>query len=701
MRLRAALVTLTLLPIAGPTGAEPQTVPSTAFPTGVEVVSVDVVVLDRDGRPIEGLQAGDFTVIEDGRPQTVTSFEAISLGESPQAPGRRERVSTNARAPEWADRWFVVVFDDANLTPRATARAQKAVSDFVRTGLQPGDQVMVAPTSGGAWWTGRVPENTEDILAFVKRLTGTRRVDNTPGRIWDYEALVIADDRDPRILGQVARRYFENNLIPEAYPQDREISRELQVSPGLALIRAKAREVYTDAQARLRASLGVLERVADSLADLRGRKTLLLVSEGFVMDGSQPEFRELIQAARRANAAVHFVDAREAGGAIGQAGMPGGNAEFGRDVEERDGTTLLALSALEAGGARSVALDTGGSITAASNLGQAMGKIARESRAYYMLGYSPTNARRDGKYRKIEVKLARPGVDVRARRGYYAPSDKPGPAPSERELPPPVRAGLDAPTPAGSLPLRLVSHVFGPQAGGKLQVLLLAEADVRPLKVTARQGRYQAALDTYVVIHGRDNGALERNETRLDLDVPAEAWGQVAGAGVPIRREFSLAPGFYQARLLVRDQASGLLGTVRHEFEVPAPGQLWLSTPVVTDTFQPAANGQPARPVPVARRTFRAGARLACTFEVYGAAPDAARGGPRVSLAYELRRADGTVVASAPERPLSAGTLGQVAPLILVTLPEDASGDHELLLKLRDEVSTRTLEVSEPFTVAR
>ncbi len=473
------------------------------------------------------------------------------------------------------------------------------------------------------------------------------------------------------------------------------------MSPGLALIRAKAREVYTEAQSRLRASLDVMERVANSLAGLRGRKTLLLVSEGFVMDANQPEFRSVVQAARRANAVVHFVDTRDPGGLVGQAGMAGGNAEFGRDVEERDGTRMLALASLEAGGARSVALDTGGTITAASNLGQAMGKIARESRAYYLLGYSSTNAKRDGKFRKIEVKLSRPGVDVRARRGYYAPSDKPGPAPSAKELPPPVRAGLDAPTPAGSLPLRLVSHVFGQQAEGKLQVLLLAEADLQVLSLEPRDGRYQAALDTYVVVHGRETGALERNETRLDLDVPAAAWAQVSGSGLPIRREFSLAPGAYQARLLVRDQASGLMGTVRHEFEVPAPGALRISTPVVTDTFQPAANGQPARPVPVARRTFRPGAQLGCTFEVYGAAPDAAHGGPRVSLAYELRRADGTVVASAPERPLTSGPLGQVSPLILVRLPEDAAGDHELVLELRDEVSTRTLEASEPFTVAR
>ncbi len=700
MQLRAALLALTLAPLAG-AAPEPPAAPTTAFPAGVEVVNVDVVVLDQKGQPIEGLKAGDFTVLEDGRPQTVSTFEAVTLGESAEAPRRRERVSTNAAAPERADRWYVVVFDDANITPRGTHRAHQAVVDFVRSGLRPGDQVMIVPTTGGTWWTGRVPEDTDELLAFVQRLQGTRHVDNTMGRIYDHEAQLIADDRDPKTLGVVARRYFENNLIPESYPTDSEIRKELDVSPGLSLIRAKAREVVQESQARVRVSLDVLERVAHALAGLRGRKDVLLVSEGFVMAPSQPEFRELVQAARQANAVVHFVDARDPGGPAGQAAMPGGNAEFGRDVEEQDTTTMLAFSALEAGGARSVALDTGGTITAAINLGQAMGKIARESRAYYLLGYSSTNAKRDGKYRKITVKVARADVDVRARRGYYAPSDKPERAPGPQDLPAPVRAGLDAPTPAGRLPLRLVSHVLGPQAGGQAQVLLLAEADVSALGLSPKQGRYRTALDTYVVINGLEGGKPERSETRLDLDVPAEAWPQVAARGIPIRREFNLAPGTYQARLLVRDQASGVMGTVRQEFEVPALNAFRVSTPVLTDTFQPAVDGQPARPVPVARRSFRPGAQLACSFEVYGATPDATRGGPRLSLAYELRRADGSVVASVPERPLSAGPLGQVAPVVIVALPADAAGDHELLLKLRDEVSTRVLEIAEPFSVAR
>ncbi len=701
-RAYAASLLLALLP-ASVRAADPQTpaVPGAAFPSTVEVVNVDAVVLDERGEAIEGLTAADFTVKEDGRPQTVTSFEAVSFLESaPTAAVGRQRVSTNATPTDPRERWIVVVFDDVNISQYATPRAHEAVIQFLTRGLRPGDQVMIAPTSGGAWWTGRLPEDLESLTAFVKRQQGGLRPDTSSARIWDHEAYGIVTERDPQALARVARRYFETNLIPEAYPQDRDIAREVQVSPGLALIRAKAREVYSQSTARVRATLGALERIAAGLTALRGRKTLLLVSEGFIMDTSQREFRELVQAARRANAAIHYVDARSPEGMLGQAGMPGGGAEFGRDVEERDTITALAFASQEAEGARSIALDTGGSIVAGTGLVDAMTKIAREGRRYYLLGYSSTNAKRDGKFRKIEVSVARPKVEVRARRGYYAPRDGEQRPPAKDELDPVVRAGLDAPFGQSGLPLRLTSYVFGAQADGKAQAALVAEADLGPLRLKSRAGKYEAKLHAYVVIHGRDNNLADRQETLLELALPEDVYRGVLRTGVPIRREFKLPPGQYQARVLVREEASGLIGSVRHEFEVPQKGALRASTPILTDQFQVIAGAAP-RPLPVAHREFRAGTPIVCAFEIYGAAPDAAAGGLRVSVSYKLRRADGTELTSSPARRVEARSLLALSQVITLDLPPGAEGPHELLVSVQDEAGGRRLEIAEPFTVVR
>ena len=673
---------------------------STAFPSGVDVVNVDVLVLDRQGNPVEGLTQADFTVKEDGRPQTVSAFEAVVLDESPAAaPPGRQRISTNATPPIRGDRSFVIVFDDANISSYASPRARKAITDFLERGLRDGDEVTIVPTTGGAWWTGRMPEDRETLVSFVDQLQGAWRPDTTAARIWDHEAIAIANGRDRQLEAEVARRYFENNLIPEAYPQDRELASVLNVSPGVAMIRAKAQEVYREAAVRLRATLGTLARVSTAMAQLRGRKTLLLVSEGFIMDPSQTEFRELIQAARNASAAVYFVDVRGPTGSVGQAGMAGGAAESGRAVEEQDATTALALATSETDGSRSVAVDTGGTVIEGTNLAEGMARVA-QARAYYLLGYTSNSPSRDGKFRKIQVSVARPDVVVRARRGYYAPSSEAQRPLRRDELDPAVRVGLDSVAGSPSLPLRLTSYVFGPQADGKRQVLLAAEADITPLHLAARAGRYKAVLDSYVVLYGLAAGTPEHQETRLDLQMPAEVYREVERSGVPIRREFTLAPGRYQARLLVKDRASGLLGSVRHEFEVPKLQGLQITTPILTDSFQAGEAGQ-RRPIPVAHQTFAPGAPLACAFSILGAAPDPVRGGPRVSLAYRLRRADGTEVMGSPARVLTAGPLGQLTPVILLKLPEDAAGPYEVALTIHDEVATTTLEVAEPLTVGR
>jgi VWFA-related protein len=695
----AVLCVLLGLAAARPAGQAPSQPSQPVFPTGVELVSVDVVVLDRQGNPVRDLKPADFTVKEDGRPQTISAFETVSLHESPPAARGTQRVSTNTTQPAVAGRWFFIVLDDLNISQFSTARARERMVQFIERALQPGDQVMIARTSGSAWWTGTLPEDKESLLSFLNRFEGVYRPDTSTARLWDHEAMAIALSRDPDALARVARRYFEQNIIPEADPIDREIKEAVDVSPGIAMIQVKARQVYREARNRLTASLETLERISTAVAQMRGRKMLLLVSEGFIMDSTQSGFRELVQSARNANAAVHFVDVRSPEGEVGQAGMPGGSAEYGAAIQDDDATTALAFASLEADGARSVAIDTGGSVLAGVKTVDNLAKLVEQGRNYYLLGYSPTNTRRDGKFRRIEVTVSRPDVEVRARGGYYAPSDR-APRVDENQLPPTVRAALQAPFDTAGIPLRLTSYVFGQQADGRMQVMLLSEADPAPLRLQPSQGVYSTALHSYVLIHGRDQDSVERSEKLVELEMPESIYQQALRTWVPLRREFTLEPGLYQATLVLRDRTTGLLGSVRHEFEVPAPGTFRTSTPILTDVVQAAA-GQPPRPVPIARREFRAGGRLFCTFDVYGAAPDAARGGPRVSVGYSLRRNDGSEVLGSPPQPIRPGAVGQVAVTIGLTIPPDAAGDHELRVTVRDEVSTRTLEVTEPLTITR
>ena len=131
--------------------------PPVAFPAAVEQVTVDLVVTDKKGVPASQLTKDDFVITEDGVPQAVVSFEAVTVPPSPTAePKPRPRVSTNLVKEDRSGRVFVVVYDDINLTPMMSHRAKLAIGQFLKTGVREGDRVTIVATGGGAWWSTRM-----------------------------------------------------------------------------------------------------------------------------------------------------------------------------------------------------------------------------------------------------------------------------------------------------------------------------------------------------------------------------------------------------------------------------------------------------------------------------------------------------------------------------------------------------------------
>jgi VWFA-related protein len=676
---------LVLLMVHGSVQAQAPS-PAPVFETQLGVVSVDVVVLDKNGLPVPGLTEADFTINEDGARQQITSFEAVHVTEGESVAVADAAVSTNV-VPQRADRSFVIVFDDVHMTQPGLLLARAQIGKLLDT-LKAGDQVTLVPTAGGAWWSAQMPDQRDELDRAMESIKPLRVMDTSSGRISDWEAMQIYYGRDPSILSVVARRWYENGMLAELPAQQRgDTSRaDLDISPGLPLIRAKATQQYNDLSKRSEISLGVLERVAQALATQRGRKTVLVVSEGFVYDSTRSEFRDLVHAARESNAVLNFYDVRGSKGPQ----IPGNDAEYGRAIEERDRTTIVQNFSHDSEGAESVALDTGGSVvTGTDNLAAGMEKAVGESRTYYLLGYSSTNSKRDGKFRNIKVSLARSGLDVRARKGYYAPKDEPEKKKAQPDaLDPAVRTALDSPWSSDGLPLRLTSYVFGSGEGGPATALLVSELDVRAVSFEAKEGRQVAALETYAVVTPLGGGENKRVEKRADLSLPPDMLARLQAQGLPLIRDFQLEPGTYQARLLVRDERSRKVGTVRHTFTVPVAKGLRTSTPILTDAVQAGAGGE--RPVPVAHRHFKSGSRLMYAFEIYGA--------QQVDVTYAIRRGDGTVFAEAPARPLAAQPGSPLAANLVLALTGAAPGEYAVVLTITTPAGEK-LERRDAFVV--
>ncbi len=667
-----------------------------SFPARAELVLADAVVLDAKGDPVEGLGKDDFVLREDGAPQTIVRFEAVGLAESATAPTAAPRfISSNTAAePRTPPRSYAIVFDDAQLSQASGEGARKAVAKFLQEGVRDDDQVLLASTAGGVWWAGRGTARA-DLLAVLDRLQG-RRLQNTSGdRISDYEAMRIYLNRDPQIGAEVLRRFAESSVALDPGNQneaqvvaDNDISR----SP---LIMARATTAYVNAKERNQATLRTLERVADALAQGRGRKAVFLVSDGFVYDRSLPEFQSVVRAMTRANAAIYFLDARGLTGADELS-----SAEYGTELLEQDQSSTLSRAPLETEGSDSVALDTGGfSFRNPNNLLGGMEKAAHELKAYYLIGYIPTNGRHDGKFRKIQVEVRHPDLKVRARKGYYAPDEgKPEPK-TAHGLEAHLRQALDSPYSVDAIPLRMTSYVFGPAPSGKTTVLVAADVDPSGISFQEEKGRFDATLDSYVVVAARDNSLSIPQEKEIALSLPPDVKAQLAASWLPFFRSFELGPGTYQARLLVRDRKSGRIGTVRHEFEVPASGHFRLSTPILTDALQPDPKTGTPRPVPLARRTFAPGDNLLYLFEVYGA--DTAVGeASRVSAQYEVRRDDGAVLVHTQPASLSGDAQGRMSRELPISLEGVAPGGYEIVLNVKDLVSGQAVEVRDAFTVS-
>jgi len=329
-------------------------------------------------------------------------------------------------------------------------------------------------------------------------------------------------------------------------------------------------------------------------------------------------------------------------------------------------------------------------------------RIGRESESYYLLGYVPVARVAEGKFHKIEVRVRGRSLVVRARKGYYdagGPAVEPTPVPSNELAPrqrtdPGLQRALDSPSALGGVPLRMSAYVLGPGGNGGSQVLVAADADVS--KIAFGEGSGNTELDTLLVVAARQGGTVERVDRKVELQRRAHP-PRSGPVWYSFVRDFTLTSGRHQAKLVVRDTATGTIGTVTTTIEVPPLEGLHISSPLLTDTLMPDNSGA-MTPTVLARREFRRDGLLYCMFEVFGAAkgPD---GRLRVKAGHELRRRGGTRVGRTEPTPVTPTSIGAVSRMIQLPLKVATPGAYELVLTVVDEVSGKRVERVEPFVV--
>jgi VWFA-related protein len=725
------LIVLAMLPAGLPAIAQQQAPLSRA-----EVVQLDVIVTDADGKPVRGLTEADFEVLEDKKAQRITNFvfvEGRLRAEGGAAPGT-PAASADAAAgeaeepPAGPGRHMVIVIDDLHIAPGNFDFVKGALQRLVAQFLGPDDSVAMLTTSSpaGSKQLTQDKASIQQEIALLKfnqpGMPPAARSEMTPAQA----ELILRGDRSARRLaGQMLLDQPGSVLSDPASPRaatqqgeaaiassnpGAEVSRESQEAIAEREAERQARAVLNDALRHSVATLHAVEDVLRSLAPLPGRKLCLLVSDGFLVGAGTSEertrdLRAIVDAATRSGAVVYAVDTKGLQGASLDASIAGNAATPGLQASvDRQGVQLVRLT-LE-----NIAEDTGGYLVTGTNaFDDGLKRVLRENDSYYLMAYEPSNKKRDGKFRRIEVRVKRPvKYVVRTRAGYLAPDDsKPASKPAVRQAsatPEPrgieeteARAIIDASRSETGLPLHLAADFVDVPPDGSLAVVR-AHADVSALAETADAGVAVDFLGGVYDAAGKTVGPAFGRHT----PVPAAALAQARKEGVFFQQRLALPPGRYEIRLAARDISRTKLGGASQWVEIPdlKTGALTLSGLFLSTATPKAAGagGEDLRDVQALRR-FKNRDSLFFQVYVYNLRGEA-EGASDAVLQAQLRQGETLVAASQPQ-PIKlerkdGALLPQTNGMPLESLPR---GSYQLRVVVMDKKANATVNRQVDFTI--
>lgn len=637
---------------------------------------MDVIVTDKEGRFVSGLTAADFVVKEDGKAQDLAYFgveirpetAASHVVAAPPPTGLSPEVLPPPPPPMTArprGRQIVIAVDDLHVAPTNLAAAREALKRFVDEQLSDDDEVALVTTSGTTGLTQELTRDRAVLRRAIERLSliQERRVQwSDVPHLTEYQAELI-DRGDPEAL----------RVAVEEIRQENE-----DIDEGLARLQAaqRAHSMLVEIMSYSGQALRTLESVVRSLGPLPGRKVVVLASDGFLVglgasDSRHFDLRRVVDAATRSGVVLYALDTR---GLVSE--VPGGDATFGGPP------VLTAPGARESLQARSVEAlrdpmialseDTGGFLVRNRNdLLAGLGDILRDTRHYYLLGYEPTNRKRDGKFRRIEVRLRnRPGLRVRTRAGYYVPDERklarqaavPAESPEarrDREL---------AQALASLLPLKgvgvrmVVDDVDLPPDGPR--AVVKAHLDVSNVGFERKIDHYEAELDVAGAVFdpaGLRVADLPGETSRLKL--PLENFQALRREGLLYEKAVPLSPGTYLVKLAVRAGGGGLLGSAAEWVEVQDRSAQPLSLSAV---FLKADDGPPREGEPMNLQDMQVEKRFkqrqGLHYLVYVYRPEASAGEPADVIVQAQVWVGEKVVGAGPSHPVAFGGPGDPPP---------------------------------------
>ena len=653
--------------------------PPVTFSLQIDYVEVDVSVTDEAGNPVLDLDREDFEILEDGVPQQVELFSIVNV---PITPSEQPIFSDRPDTPiepdvrtnlEFDGRVYVLMLDDLHTDPRRSHLVKGAAMEFVEQHLAANDLAAVAYSSGrsnaGQEFTNNKRLLTESIDNFVGRRVRSAML----GRLDDYRNQAMAG-REAEV--EQPEAFMDPNRFQRAY--------------------------------NARAAMNGLANIAQLLEGVRGRrKALLYFSEGIDFNirnmfgpNSSSAVLDSVRAATttatRANAVIYSID---------PGGLPVSNIPI-----EMDGMLPIEPSLDFTEGAirdelqmaqdslRILADETGGYAALNSNdFTDAFDRIVRENSSYYLLGYYPTDTEQSDRFRQLDVRVTRPGLEVRARRGYVASGDEPvvRDANALGGTSPALADALDSPLPEAAFPMAVSAAVFKGEAP-EASVIITVEVNGTHFDFVEQNGELTDSLELTVLAID-SSGEIQAGDRRdFEMALQPETRQAVEALGLRLDTRITLEPGRYQLRVGVRALQTGSLGTVYYDLEVPdfsdepfSMSDLVISSNLAAMIPSAQSDEQLAQVLPTpatTQRLFTSADTLRVFAEVYD---NQVQTPHEVDISTTLRAVDSQVVFRAEEQRSTdelQGTSGGYGHIVEIPLAEVAPGDYLLRVDARSRL---------------
>lgn len=513
---------------------QPAATPEPTFRTTTRLVQVNVVVHGRDKKPAEGLSKDDFTILEKGRPQKIAFFQMVRANKI-AAPA--SKLPQNIFSNHFGDKAnvpssvTVILLDSLNTEWSDQVYARMQVIKFLKQ-IQPGDRVALYSLGRGLHI---LHDYTTDASALVERL-GRFRGNNLP----DLAASTVNTD-DPLV---------------QALSED-----------GMA---NEQRMANFFARNKVLNTLQALEAIGQHLASVPGRKSLVWVSGGFPLmigfddmdtaasDGAPAAMQEretffdelehTLRALNHADVAVYPVDAR------------GLMVDPLFSASTRGSTARPKIWSPKYHDTMNVLADrTGGKAYYNRNdLDGAVREVFQDTAVTYTVGFYSDHPEMDGKFREIKVKVNKPGMNVRTRKGYFAFADMK--ADDEKTITSEIRNAVWSPLDATAVSVNARVDRVGPGTGDTAQVVV----QIDPTTTTLNQSgdRWIGRVDVAMVFKDEEARPLMGSTETLSLNLTKDTYLKVLKTGILFRKSVPLPPKSRSLRIVVRDAPSGLSGSL-------------------------------------------------------------------------------------------------------------------------------------------